>query len=959
MRTGVKNDPSAKSVRHKGCFGKKKKACQFLIFVLYWVYLDDGVYRLDDRPLSAQRSPSYGAPPGGERLRRGKSWSLEIGSFRGERPPTWEAFFVCTRRERGDQNGAYEVTQGEHADREQSRVIRKEGRATNGNYDPQDIEPRWQKAWAQAELYGVDLDRAADPYYNLMEFPYPSSEGLHVGHFYSYAGADTYGRYQRMRGHDVFQPMGFDAFGIHAENYALKRGINPALLVPQNVRRYREEQLKRMGAAFDWSREVNTTDPRYYRWTQWIFVQLYRGGLAYRATAPVNWCPSCLTTLADEQVIDERCERCDTTVTRRMLTQWFFRITAYAERLLDFSGADWPETTRRLQTHWIGRAEGAEIEFPMAEPDAACGPLTVFSTRPETLYGATFLALAPEHPDAIEISAPGCRSAVEAYVRQVAGRNVVERMALDRTKTGVFTGAWVTNPVDGRSLPVWVADYVVSGHGSGAIFATPAHDQRDWEFARAYDLPIRVVVRPNEGNTDEEAMVAEAAYEGDGIMVHSGPYSGMTVPAARQALVADLQAHGAGRSAVTYRLRDWLISRQRYWGPPIPIVYCEQCGEMPVPEAQLPVLLPAVEEFRPLGTGQSPLASLPDFVQTRCPRCGGPARRETDVSDNFLDSAWYFMRYVSTEYDDRPWSIARLKRWLPVNMYIGGIEHSTLHHLYARFVWKALQDLGHIPRELGPEPFRRLRLHGLVIKDAKKMSKSRGNVVNPDAYVSRYGADVLRIYMLFMAPFEEGGDFRDSGINGIVRFLSRAHRTVAGRAPSGAGAAAPLDGKVAEAAIALERALQRTIREVTDDIETLSFNTAIAALMSFTNVLVKWQRWAAEDVWASVLRRFILLLAPMAPHLAEELWAERGEPFSVHQQSWPEWDSDLVAEEMITLVVQVNGRVRARIMAPATLGQEEARALALADEGVRRHLGVAPVRQAIYVPGRLINLVTG
>ncbi len=835
----------------------------------------------------------------------------------------------------------------------------------HSNYSPLEIESRWQKAWAEASLYEVDLDHAAHRFYNLMEFPYPSGEGLHVGHFYSYAGADTYGRYQRMLGQDLFQPMGFDAFGIHAENYALKRGINPALLVPQNVQRFREEQLKRMGAAFDWSREVNTTDPRYYRWTQWIFLQLYRGGLAYRATAPVNWCPSCLTTLADEQVIDGRCERCETLVTRRMLTQWFLRITAYAEQLLDFSGADWPETTRRLQTHWIGRTEGAEVNFPVVHGSEVHGPLTVFSTRPETLYGATFLVLAPEHPDAIALSAPECRAAVEAYIQQVGGRNVLERTALDRTKTGVYTGACAQNPLDGSLLPIWVADYVVPGHGSGAIFATPAHDQRDMDLARAYNLPVRTVVCPSEasapGAPTTDGATARLAYEGDGIMVQSGPYNGMTVAHARQAIVADLQARGAGRPSVTYRLRDWLISRQRYWGPPIPIVYCECCGQMPVPDEQLPVLLPTTDEFRPLGTGQSPLASLPGFAQTTCPHCGGAARRETDVSDNFLDSAWYFLRYVSTEYDDRPWSSARLQRWLPVNMYIGGIEHSTLHHLYARFVWKALQDLGHIPRELGPEPFRRLRLHGLIIKDGKKMSKSRGNVVNPDAYVSRYGADVLRLYMLFMGPFEEGGDFRDGGINGIVRFLNRAYRIV-----NGTGAVkdvrddpdVPLDSGAAETPAALERALQRTLRQVTQDLDAFSFNTAIAALMSLTNTLSRWQARAPREAWEGVVERFILLLAPLAPHLAEELWAQRGGLFSVHQQPWPAWDPQRVAEETITLVVQVNGRVRGRVTAPANIGEEEARAVALVDEGVRRHLGQVAVRQAIYVPGKLINLVT-
>jgi len=831
----------------------------------------------------------------------------------------------------------------------------------DNSYDPFAIESRWQRVWAETRLYEVDLDHAQRPFYNLMEFPYPSGEGLHVGHFYSYSGADTYGRYQRMNGHNVFQPMGFDAFGIHAENYALKRGINPGLLVPQNVSRFREEQLKRMGAGFDWSREVNTTDPKYYRWTQWIFLQLYRAGLAYRATAPVNWCPSCLTTLADEQVIDGQCERCEAVVTRRMLTQWFLRTTAYVEQLLDFTGAGWPETTRRLQTHWIGRTEGAEIDFLVADGGRTPKSLTVFSTRPETLYGATFLVLAPEHHDIPKLCSPEYRLTVEEYVRQVANRNPLERTALGRTKTGVFTGAWALNPAGGSLLPIWVSDYVLPAHGSGAIFATPAHDQRDLDLARSYGLPVRVVVRPS--GWDEPLASAsngiglDSAYEGDGLMVQSGPYDGMTVQSARRAIVADLQARGVGRPAVTYRLRDWLISRQRYWGPPIPIVHCEQCGEVSVPEEELPVLLPAIDNFRPMGTGQSPLASLPTFVQTPCPRCGRAAKRETDVSDNFLDSAWYFLRYVSSEYDDRPWSVERLGRWLPVHMYVGGVEHSTLHHLYARFLWKALQDLGHIPRSLGPEPFRQLRLHGLIIKDGMKMSKSRGNVVNPDTYVQRYGADVLRVYMLFAGPFDTGGDFRDSGINGVVRFLNRVWR-LASPSVRPQSVSTP-DQDTETASEELERVLHQTIRKVTADLEDLAFNTAIAALMSFAGVLQRYQGRVPEQAWRHSFRCFVMLLAPLAPHLAEELWAKMGGPFSVHRQRWPTWDPALAVEQEITLVIQVDGRVRGRLTVPLTISEEDIRALAMAEESVRRHLGERPVCQVVYVPGRIINLVTG
>ena len=809
-------------------------------------------------------------------------------------------------------------------------------------YDPHEIEPRWQRAWEEAGLHHTDLDAAKRPFYNLMEFPYPSGEGLHVGHFYSYGGADTFGRFQRMHGWNVFQPMGFDAFGIHAENYALKMGINPAILVPRNVSRFREEQLKRMGAAFDWAREVNTTDPRYYRWTQWIFLQLYKGRLAYRAEAPVNWCPSCLTTLADEQVVGGHCERCDSLVTKRRLTQWFFRITDYAERLLDFSGADFSETTQTLQRHWIGRKEGAEVHFTVA---GSAERIAVFSTRADTLFGATFLVLAPEHPAVMRLVAPSQRAIVQDYLEQVARHCETDRLAAEHEKTGVWTGAWAVNPVDGRLLPIWVADYVLASFGTGAIFATPAHDQRDLDFAQAHGLPVIPVIRPLGGASASPL----AAYDGDGILIHSGPYDGLTVEEAKRAIVADLQAQGLARPAVTYRLRDWLISRQRYWGPPIPIIHCEHCGEVPVPEEALPVLLPQTERFRPLGTGQSPLAAVPEFANVACPHCGGSARRETDVSDNFLDSAWYFIRYLNTEFDDYPWHVERLRRWLPVHMYIGGVEHSTLHHLYARFLWKALGDLSCIPQDLGAEPFARLRLHGLIIKDGSRMSKSRGNVVNPDTYVAHYGADVLRVYMLFMGPFEVGGDFRDTGINGVVRFLNRVWSLA--HEPRQASAANPDPSP-------LIRAMHQTIRKVSKDLEMLAFNTAIAALMSYVNTLQDWRGQAAEDLWREALRALILMLAPLAPHLAEELWARQGRPFSVHQQPWPTWDSTLAAEEMITLVIQVDGKVRDRIQVAATIESSEARELALASQAVQRALAQRPVSEAIYVPGRLVNLVT-
>lgn len=814
-------------------------------------------------------------------------------------------------------------------------------------YDHHAVERKWQQTWEETGIYHVDLDGAARPYLNLMEFPYPSGEGLHVGHVYTYGGADVHGRYQRMRGLDVFQPMGFDAFGIHGENYALRLGVNPAILVPKNIVRFREEQMKRIGVAFNWERQVDTTDPDYYRWTQWIFLRLYHAGLAYRAEAPVNWCPSCLTTLADEQVIDGECERCSSPVATRRLTQWFFRITDYADRLLDFSKGDYPDVTRKLQTAWIGRREGTELRLAVQ----GGGEITVFTTRVDTLHGATFLVLAPEHPDVKRLTSADRMAEVTAYCEETSGRTPAERLATGRAKTGVFTGSLATNPINGRALPIWVADYVLAEYGTGAVFATPAHDARDLEFALGHGLPVIEVVAPPQPLPEDERP-PRAAYEGEGMLINSGEHTGLSTAEGRRAITEDLAARGLGGFRVTYRLRDWLISRQRYWGPPIPIVYCERCGTVPVPEEDLPVLLPRTEHFRPLGTGESPLASLPEFVATRCPRCGGPARRETDVSDNFLDSAWYYLRYTSTEYHDRAWDEGRLRRWLPVSQYTGGVEHSTLHHLYARFLWKALQDVGCLPRDLGAEPFARLRLHGVVLKDGERMSKSRGTVVNPDEYVARYGADVLRVYLLFMGPFERGGDFRDDGINGVVRWLQNLWRVTAPRV------APPADeAPGAEEMLPLRRALHRAIRKVTDDVESMAFNTAIAELMAFTNTLREWRDRAEVKSWDEAVSALTRLVAPLAPHLAEELWARQGQPYSVHRQPWPEFDPALIEASRVTLAVQVNGRLRGRVEAPAGLEEAEAVRLALGLEGVQNALAGRTVQRTIVVPDRIVNLV--
>ncbi|HEX6291953.1 MAG TPA: leucine--tRNA ligase [Herpetosiphonaceae bacterium] len=801
-------------------------------------------------------------------------------------------------------------------------------------YDPQAAEAKWRQRWEASGLYRTNLDQARRPFYNMMEFPYPSGEGLHVGHVYTYCGADVFGRLRRMQGYDVFQPIGFDAFGIHSENFALKLGRHPAEVVPANIRRFREEQMKLLGCQFDWSREVDTTSPDYYRWTQWIFVQLFRAGLAYQAAAPVNWCPKDQTVLANEQVIDGRCERCDTPIEQRVMRQWFFGITRYADRLLDFSGVEFPDASIKRQTAWIGRSAGAEIDFAVVGTNAT---ITTFTTRPDTIFGATCIVLAPEHPLATTIATPQQRVAVAGYVEQTQRKLERDRL-IGAEKTGVWTGAYAINPASGARIPVWIADYVLVRYGTGAIMAVPAHDDRDHAFAVAHSLPIVPVIAPT------HAEAGTMPYVADGMLIDSARFSGMESAAARPAIVAWLAERDVGRARTTYRLRDWLISRQRYWGPPIPIVYCERCGTLPVPEDQLPVLLPPTANFRPTGT--APLAAIPEFVNTTCPQCGGAARRETDVSDNFLDSAWYFLRYLSTEQHDRPWDVERVRRWLPVDHYAGGPEHTTMHHLYARFVVKALYDLGHLPYE---EPFKRLRLHGMITKNGAKLSKSRGNVISPDGYIDRYGADIFRMYMLFLGPWEDGGDFTDAGISGVARFVGRLWELISGPRPSGDGDAALSD----EA----ERRRNQTIARVTEGIDGLRAHVAIAALMEE----VSWLRGHAQRLrdrqWRRSIETLALLIAPLAPHLAEEAWERLGQPFSVHQQPWPEADPAMLAAATVEIPVQVNGKLRDRIVVAADAAEAAVTAAALASERVQSVLGGVQPRRIVVVPGRAVNIV--
>ena len=805
-------------------------------------------------------------------------------------------------------------------------------------YDFEAFESKWRSRWEQQKLYEVDLQRANRPYYNLMMFPYPSAEGLHVGNMYSYVGSDVHGRWMAMQGYDVFEPMGFDVFGMHSENFAIKRGIHPRILTARNVERFREGLLKRIGNRFDWSHELHTTDPHYYRWTQWIFLQLFKGGLAERKAAPVNWCPKDKTVLADEQVINGRCERCGTVVERRWLEQWFLKITSYAQRLLDdLDQLDWSERVKTNQRNWIGRSEG--LEFKMTIDGMPEQSVQVYTTRPDTIFGMTFVALAPQHPLVDSITDATYREAVTAYQESASSRYIGE----DHVVTGVFTGAYAIHPLTGERIPIWIADFVLEEHGAGAVMGVPAHDETDLVFAREKGLPVRVVVQPLQAETPpSEVSRHTGAFVQPGVLIDSGEYSGMATEQACAAIITWFQAHGSGKRSTKYRLRDWLISRQRYWGPPIPIIYCPEHGAVPVPEDQLPVLLPDVEEWIPTGTGVSPLAAIDSFVNTVCPICGQPARRETDVSDNFLDSAWYFLRYPSSNDETQPWNPDLTRKWLPVDMYIGGVEHSVLHLMYVRFITMALHDLGHLEFS---EPFKRFRANGTITKDGAKISKSKGNVVNPDDYITHFGADVFRLYLLFMGPYEAGGDFSDRGIGGTVRFLNRVWQMITLR-----GVNVTTGVPTGEA----KRALHLAMKRVTEDIAVLKYNTAIAALMEYLNSME-----SRPDVTHEELQTLLLLLAPFAPYITEELWERLGNPDSIHITSWPAFDPEAIRSDIITIPVQVNGRVRDHIEIAHDTSEDEIKRQAVAAAKVQRFIAGQNIRKVIYVPGRLVNIVSG
>jgi leucyl-tRNA synthetase len=922
-----------------------------------------------------------------------------------------------------------------------------------GIYQPELIEPKWQKRWEKDGLYRAVADPARKKFYALTMLPYPSGD-LHIGHWYAMTPSDARARFMRMRGYNVMFPMGFDAFGLPAENAAIKVGVHPKQWTYANIDRMRT-QMRAMGAMWDWTREAVSADPEYYRWTQWFFIKLFKQGLAYKKLSPVDWCPNCNTTLAREQVWgdDRHCERCGTPVIKKNLDQWFFRLTSYAEELLDFSHCDWPERVKTLQTNWIGRSEGARVIFRTEAGD----PLEVFTTRPDTLWGATFMVLAPEHPLVEKITSAENRADVDAYVRQALRQSDIQRESTEKEKTGVFTGGFAVNPVNGVRIPIWIADYVLITYGTGAIMAVPAHDQRDFDFAMQFGLPILPVIDRTDGLTKSfvlgktmqpglaDALRAEAIpfeerqgslyitippekidryvevvqahlapgswneivgtrwmfifpdgvrtwdsidseqeilarcqelepnvrgkrslmemvwavefyrdalfHDQPGELIHSAEFSGTPGADGVRKVAEYLAARQAGGPAVSYRLRDWLISRQRYWGAPIPMVLCPVHGQVPVPEDQLPVLLPDDVEWKP--TGESPLKLHPTWAETVCPVCGGKAVRDTDTMDTFMCSSWYHLRYLSPRYDRGPFDPAEYDYWMPVDCYTGGIEHATMHLIYTRFFHKACRDMG-ITR--GPEPMLQLRNQGIILgEDSEKMSKSRGNVVAPDALVKQYGADTVRAYLMFFASWSQGAPWNSQGIEGTHRWLNRVW-TLLTQTPKDFSAD---PGENAERNLQRER--HQTIRQVTRDFEEFEFNTVVSALMKFTNTLYRYRETSlyGTAVWEESADILITLMAPVAPHLAEELWHLRkgAGAASIHREQWPVSDSVLAAEENATIVVQVNGKVRDRLLLPVGAGEVEARRLALASVAVQKWLAGKEPRHVIYVPDKLINFV--
>jgi leucyl-tRNA synthetase len=807
-------------------------------------------------------------------------------------------------------------------------------------YSPEAIEKKWQDWWEKKGVFKTEVVRDKEKFYCLDFFPYPSGDGLSVGHCRNYIPTDIISRYKRMRGFNVLHPMGWDAFGLPAENEAINKGLHPKITVPKYIANYKR-QLKMIGSSYDWSREINSSRPEYYKWTQWFFLLLYKRGLAYQKEAPVNFCPKCKTVLANEEVENGLCWRCHTPVVKKNLRQWFFRITNYADRLLkDIKKLNWPENILLMQENWIGRSEGVEFTIDIK---GRKNKISVFTTRPDTIYGMTFVVLAPEHPLVKILTTQERKDEVSDYIEKTKRESEVERVSLKKEPEGVFTGSFAINPINGAIIPIYISDYVLMEYGTGAIMAVPAHDERDFKFAKKYNLPIKQVIKP--------PSEVEGAYIGEGTVVNSGPFTGLSSTIGREKIIRFMEERGIGKKKINYKIRDWLISRQRYWGAPIPTVYCKKCGIVPVPESELPVTLPDVEHYEPSGTGKSPLARIPEFVNTTCPRCGGKAKRETDTMGGFACSSWYFLRFASPDEGKAPFRKEDVKYWLPVDLYVGGAEHAVMHLLYARFWTKVMFDAGLISFD---EPFTELKNQGVVhAPDGKRMSKSAGNVITPDSVVEKYGADTLRLYEAFMAPFDQSVRWSEEGIIGCRRFLNRIC--------NGFNKAKykPDWRKNIEAKTSDEREIRKklhfTIKKVTNDIENLKFNTAISRMMELVNEI--YIKEVNNEVYSEAIENLILLLAPFAPHLSEELWFLMDKKDSIFNSKWPEYDRKIIKEETVNIVVEVNGRVRGTITVDKNKEKEEVERLAISLKGAQRWIEGKRIKRVIFVPERLINIV--
>ena len=806
-------------------------------------------------------------------------------------------------------------------------------------YKPQEIEPEWQKFWEENDFYRAEDFSKKPKFYVLIEFPYPSGEGLHVGHCRSYSAMDAIARKKRMQGFNVLFPIGWDAFGLPTENYAIRTGIHPSVATEKNVANFKR-QLKSLGLSFDWPREINTTDPQYYKWTQWIFLQLFKKGLAYQAEIPINWCPRCKTGLSNEEVIDEKHERCGELVTQKVLKQWMIKITEYADRLIDdLEKVNFWEKIKAQQINWIGRSYGAEIDFPVENSNKK---ISVFTTRTDTLFGTTALVIAPEHKIIPDLKSQVTNfEEVKKYIEKSKNKTEFERTKLEKEKTGVpLKGVSVINPINEEKIPLWVSDYVVGTYGGGAVMVVPAHDKRDYDFAQKYNLPIRQVIMPIKTGKNTDSGKSKEVFVGYGKLVNSGQFNGLNSEGAIGKITDWLEKKNLGRKTVQYKLRDWVFSRQHYWGEPIPIIHCQKCGVVPVPEKDLPVELPYIEKYQPTGTGQSPLSAISDWVNTKCPQCGGPAKRETDTMPNWAGSNWYFMRYCDPQNHKELADSKKLKYWMPINWYNGGMEHTTLHLLYSRFIYKFLYDIGISP---SLEPYERRTSHGMVLaEDGRKMSKSFGNVISPDEIIKKFGADTLRIYEMFMGPFDQAISWNTQGVKGVLRFLEKLWSLVLSCSKNKKNS-----GKEITAAV------HKLNKKIDQDLERVKFNTAIAAFMEFTNFALANKKNVGQDA----IEKTLILLAPFAPHLTEELWHFLGHKDSVHNQKWPKYDKELVKEKKITLIVQINGKVREKMAAEAGISEEEAKKIALESKKIKKYLKGKEIKKIIFVPDKLINIV--